>query len=94
MNMKQTGRSVKGQFERIAKQGKHVKKEFPQSRRKFLNLLWNGWLSPSTPVLANMGTDRGMPVSCSGGLLEIVLIHSTKHQHELAMLTKYGFGTR
>ena len=32
----------------------------------FFNLMWNGWLACSTPVLANMGTTRGCPVACSG----------------------------
>ena len=34
--------------------------------KKFFQLIWNGWMSCSTPVLANMGTTRGYPVSCSG----------------------------
>jgi ribonucleoside-diphosphate reductase alpha chain len=88
------GRSVKGQFERIAKTAaKHIEKEFPEAENNFFNLLWNGWLSPSTPVLANMGTDRGMPVSCSGGVIGDSIDSFYKSQHELAMLTKYGFGT-
>mgnify|MGYP000846375859 CR=1 FL=1 len=88
------GRSVKGQFERIAKTAaKHVEKEFPQAEEKFVQLLWNGWLSPSTPVLANTGTDRGMPVSCSGGVVGDSIDSFYQSQHELAMLTKYGFGT-
>lgn len=88
------GRSVKGQFERIAKTAaKHIEKEFPEAESKFFNLLWSGWLSPSTPVLANMGTDRGMPVSCSGGVVGDSIDSFYKSQHELAMLTKYGFGT-
>ena len=26
--------------------------------------LWNGWLSPATPIMANIGTGRGLPISC------------------------------
>lgn len=60
---------------------------------KFFNLLWTGWLSPSTPVLANCGTSRGLPVSCAGSYIpdSIDGIYSAKH--ETAMLTKMGFGT-
>jgi len=36
---------------------------------KFIELMWNGWLIPSTPVLANMGRDKGCQVSCSGGYI-------------------------
>lgn len=59
----------------------------------FYSLLWKGWLSPSTPVLANMGTDRGMPVSCAGNYVEDSVDGFYKARHENALLTKYGFGT-
>ena len=36
---------------------------------RFFELMWKGWLAPSTPVLANMGTDKGSPVSCSGSYI-------------------------
>ena len=87
------GQSVRGQFERIAKTAaKHIP-QLPEAEDKFFNLLWNGWLSPSTPVLANMGTNRGMPVSCSGTVIEDSVDGFYTNLHEVAMLTKYGFGT-
>jgi ribonucleoside-diphosphate reductase alpha chain len=90
------GQSVKGQFERIASTAaKHLKgtKFERDAACKFFDLLWNGWLSPSTPVLANMGTTRGMPVSCSGTVAEDSVDGFYSNLHEVAMLTKYGFGT-
>lgn len=60
---------------------------------KFFNLLWNGWLSPSTPILANMGTDRGLPISCSGGYISDSIDGFYTSRRETAILTKYGFGT-
>ena len=90
------GRSVKGQFERIAKTAaKHLKgtKYEKEAESKFFELLWNGWLSPSTPVLANMGTNRGMPVSCSGTVVTDSIDGFYSNLHEVAMLTKNGFGT-
>lgn len=60
---------------------------------KFFNLLWNGWLSPSTPILANMGTDRGLPVSCSGGYIHDSIDGFYTARRETAILTKHGFGT-
>lgn len=60
---------------------------------EFFNIIWRGWLSPSTPVLANLGTDRGMPVSCSGGVVGDSVHGFYSSRHETAMLTKYGFGT-
>jgi ribonucleoside-diphosphate reductase alpha chain len=87
------GRSVRGQFERIAKTAaKHVPM-LPEAEAKFFELLWKGWLSPSTPVLANMGTTRGMPVSCSGTIATDSIDGFYSNLHEVAMLTKNGFGT-
>ena len=91
-----TDRSVRGQFERIASTAaKHlVNTKFKvEAEQKFFEMLWNGWLSPSTPVLANMGTNRGMPVSCSGTVAEDSVNGFYSNLHEVAMLTKYGFGT-
>lgn len=28
--------------------------------------MWKGWLNLASPVLSNMGTDRGLPISCFG----------------------------
>ncbi len=87
------GRSVRGQFERIAKTAaKHVPM-LPEAEEEFFNLLWKGWLSPSTPVLANMGTSRGMPVSCSGTIADDSVDGFYSNLREVALLTKYGFGT-
>lgn len=60
---------------------------------EFFNLLWNGWLSPSTPVLSNMGTDRGLPVSCAGSYVPDSIDGIYSARRETAMLTKMGFGT-
>lgn len=59
----------------------------------FFQMMWNGWLSPSTPILSNMGTDRGLPVSCAGSYIDDSIDGIYKSRHETAMLTKMGFGT-
>lgn len=88
------GRSVRGQFERIARTAaKHYTPDPELAYTKFFELLWNGWLSPSTPVLANMGTNRGLPISCSGGAIQDSIYGFYSNQLETAMLTKNGFGT-
>lgn len=88
--------SVKGQFERIAataaKHLAHVGLE-KEAKKKFFDLFWKGWLSPSTPVLANMGTDRGLPVSCSGSVISDSIEGFYADRLETALLTKHGFGT-
>jgi len=86
--------SVKKQYETIAKTAsQYVEHIWPEAYEKFFNLLWDGWLSPSTPILANMGTTRGLPVSCSGGYISDSIDGFYTARRETAILTKYGFGT-
>lgn len=90
------GRSVRGQFERIARTAANHLKGTPYETHaydKFFELLWKGWMSPSTPVLANMGTTRGMPVSCSGSSIDDSIHGFYSNRLETALLTKNGFGT-
>ena len=72
---------------------KHMGKDAPHYERVFFNLLWRGWLACSTPVLANMGTTRGCPVSCSGNFVGDSVYEFYESQKEIAVLTKNGFGT-
>lgn len=60
---------------------------------KFFQLLWKGWLAGSTPVVSNLGTNKGMPVSCSGQYIGDSIHAFYQNRHETAMLTKNGFGT-
>lgn len=60
---------------------------------KFFDIMWKGWLSPSTPILANCGTTRGLPVSCAGSYFPDSIDGIYRAKHETAILTKYGFGT-
>lgn len=89
------GQTVKQTYQRISKTAaKHLpvkmQKEYEE---KFFNLMWKGHLACSTPVLANMGTNRGCPVSCSGGYIADSIYDFYEAQKEAAMLSKNGFGT-
>ena len=55
------------QIERICKTAAKYSDNPSEWEAKFFELFWKGWLSPSSPVLANTGTKRGLSVSCSGG---------------------------
>ena len=55
--------------------------------------MWKGWLSPSTPILSNTGTNRGLPVSCAGVYFPDSIDGIYKAKREVALLTKHGFGT-
>lgn len=85
--------SIRDQFQRIASTAaRHVPK-LPQAEAVFFEMLWKGILSPSTPVLANMGTDRGYPISCAGNYTGDSIDEFYQSKRETALLTKMGFGT-
>lgn len=61
---------------------------------KFFGVLWSGHFCGSTPLLANTGTDRGLSVSCSGGIpVDDSVGGFYDAAKEVALLTKEGFGT-
>lgn len=98
-----------GQVRRIAKEMAQYCKTFPSAETvigqkirlaygdnwedAFYSAITLGHLALSTPVLANGGTDRGLPVSCSGGVVPDSIDGFYNSRHENAMLSKNGFGT-
>jgi ribonucleoside-diphosphate reductase alpha chain len=59
---------------------------------KFFDAMWNNWLCPASPVLSNMGTDRGLPISCNSIHVGDSVDSIFGKSHELAMLSKNGAG--
>jgi ribonucleoside-diphosphate reductase alpha chain len=64
----------------------------PDLENKFFKYIWNGWIGLASPVLSNVGTDRGLPISCFGidtpdSIRGIGLTNA-----ELMRLTSYGGG--
>jgi ribonucleoside-diphosphate reductase alpha chain len=72
---------------------KHVKGHELEWEQKFFNELWEGRLSPSSPALANTGTDRGMMVACSGQDIQDSVHSFYDGLKETALLSQQGFGT-
>lgn len=83
----------KEQYQRIAATLAVHTPDPSEWKEKFFDIMWKGWLSPSTPILANTGTNRGLPVSCAGSYVPDSIDGIYKAKHETAMLTKMGFGT-
>lgn len=83
----------KEQYQRIAATLAAHTPDPSEWKEKFFDIMWKGWLSPSTPILANTGTSRGLPVSCAGSYIPDSIDGIYKAKHETAMLTKMGFGT-
>jgi ribonucleoside-diphosphate reductase alpha chain len=86
-------KGLKDTYQRIAKTAARHTEDPVKWEVAFFELLWNGWLACSTPVLANMGTTRGCPVSCSGSYVGDSVYDFYETQKEIAMLSKNGFGT-
>ena len=59
----------------------------------FFSILWDGFLSPSTPVLSNTGTNLGQSVSCSGAYVGDSVYDFYESRLQNALLSKEGFGT-
>ena len=59
------GETPKTAYRRVARAAATRLKK-PELENKFYSLMWKGWLGLASPVLSNMGTDRGLPISCFG----------------------------
>lgn len=59
----------------------------------FKNIVENGWMSFSSPIWANMGTERGLPISCFNVYMPDHIEGITHKLGEVIMQTKIGGGT-
>lgn len=64
-----------------------------QYAKKFFEIIWNNWLCLATPIASNMGTAKGLPISCFGSFVPDSLFGIFSVNTEIAMLSKFGGGT-
>lgn len=79
-------------YTRVAKAAASRYKEKKRWETKFFDAMWKGWLCPATPVLSNLGTARGLPISCNTIHVGDSISSIFMKNHELAMLSKNGAG--
>lgn len=60
--------------------------------KKFEEYMSKGWISLATPVWANFGLERGLPISCFGSYLADDMGSILHSQAEVGMMSKYGGG--
>jgi ribonucleotide reductase alpha subunit len=84
---------LKSVYTRVARHASQYTNDPLYWETKFFELFWKGYLAASTPVLSNMGTGVGCPVSCSGGFIKDSVYSFYGSQQEAAVLSKNGFGT-
>ena len=85
------GETPKKAYRRVARAAA-LRLDRPDLENKFFKIIWNGWLGLASPIISNMGTDRGLPISCFGidtpdSVRGIGLTNA-----ELMRLTSYGGG--
>ena len=81
----------KGMYRRVAKAAAEEALR-ADLEEPFFTILWEGYLGPATPVLSNLGTNRGLPISCyktePGDSVDDIF----KVAHEVAMMSKSSGG--
>ena len=85
------GETPKQAYERVAKAAARRLRK-PELAEKFFEYIWNGWLCLASPVLSNMGTDRGLPISCFGIDVADSIYDIGQKNLEMMLLAKHGGG--
>ena len=86
------GETVKTAIERVANAAaKRLYK--PELAERFIEIMERGWMSLSSPIWANMGTERGLPISCFNVHVPDDIEGITHKLGEVIMQTKIGGGT-
>ena len=65
----------------------------PELKDAFKEMIVKGWISFSSPIWANMGTQRGLPISCFNVHIPDSVEGITHKMGEVIMQTKIGGGT-
>tara|TARA_B100001093_G_scaffold70481_1_gene60952 strand:- start:19 stop:1653 length:1635 start_codon:yes stop_codon:yes gene_type:complete len=60
---------------------------------KFEDYMKKGWYSLASPIWANYGLKRGLPISCFGSYIDDTMESILGKQAEVGMMTKMGGGT-
>lgn len=86
------GETVEGAIERICTAAAQRLYK-PELKEAFIEMVERGWMSLSSPIWANMGTERGLPISCFNVHIPDNIEGITHKLGEVIMQTKIGGGT-
>src|SRR5690625_3461820 len=86
------GETVEGAIDRITTAASQRLYK-PELKPAFKELIERGWMSLSSPIWANMGTERGLPISCFNVFVPDNIEGITHKLGEVIMQTKIGGGT-
>lgn len=86
------GETVEGAIDRITTAAAQRLYK-PELKEAFQEMIERGWMSLSSPIWANMGTERGLPISCFNVHVPDSIEDITHKLGEVIMQTKIGGGT-
>lgn len=86
------GETVEGAIDRICTAAARRLYK-PELKESFQEMIERGWMSISSPIWANMGTERGLPISCFNVHVPDNIEGITHKLGEVIMQTKIGGGT-
>lgn len=88
----QDGQTPEARISQIAQSAEKILKisGFAEKFEKYMSL---GWYSLSSPIWANFGLERGLPISCFGSYIDDTMESILGKTAEVGMMTKMGGGT-
>lgn len=88
----QEGQTAEARIRQIAQSAEKILKisGFAEKFEKYMSL---GWYSLSSPIWANFGLERGLPISCFGSYIDDTMESILGKTAEVGMMTKMGGGT-
>ena len=85
--------TVEDKLNSICKHAASFYKDEEGLKERFLELFERGWCSLSSPIWANFGEERGLPISCFSSFISDSMEGIYSSLYEVAMETKLGGGT-
>lgn len=85
------GETPRTMFERVSRAASLINED-PSLESDLFECLWNGWIGLASPVAANFGTSRALPISCYSVHLSDSISSIYSHLKEVAQLSKNGGG--
>lgn len=85
------GETPKDLYYRVACTAAKILKR-PELMRDFFDILYKSYLGLATPVAANFGANRALPISCYSNFISDSISSIYSHLKEVAMMSKLGGG--
>jgi len=87
------GETIQTACMRLARRAAEIYPSIPEFESKIYEMMAKGWIAPASPVWANFGTDRGLPISCFSSYVPDTMEGILDSVKEVGMLTRMGGGT-